>query len=433
MMNQVGEESLALYGGARSVDLPLVHYQSMNGDEAEAAAAVVRSGVLSAFLGASGEHFLGGPIVRQFEAAWRQRYGVRHAISVNSCTSGLMVAMGAVGITAGDEVIVPPFTMSATVIAPLIYGGIPVFADLDPETCCIDPQSVRKRMTPRTKAIVAVNLWGHPAALTELKRLADECGIWLIEDNAQSPLAEENGRLCGTIGHIGVFSLNYHKHIHTGEGGVCVTEDDSLAERMQLIRNHGENAVEARGIEDITNIVGFNFRLTEIQAAIGLEQLKNIDKHVDVRVRIGSELTEAVGELEGIRAPVVRPGCKHVYYMWMMRYEQEAVGVSRDLFQKALAVEGVPTNGGYLRPLHLLPLFQKRIAFGAYPFKLSQVQYPKGLCPVSERMYERELILFHASAYDLDSDGVHQVARAIRKVHANRHLLATTEPVGTAS
>lgn len=425
-MSEVAEEQLTIHGGVPVVAGPLPRYVAMGTAEVGAAVAVVQSDVLSAFLGAPGGYFLGGPVVKEFEAAWRQRFNVRHAVSVNSATSGLFAAMGAIGIAPGDEVIVPPFTMSATVVAPLIYGGIPVFADLDPETFCIDPDSVRRKITSRTKAIIAVNLFGHPAALTELKALADEHGLYLIEDNAQAPLAEENGRLCGTIGHIGIFSLNYHKHIHCGEGGVCVTADSQLAERLQLIRNHGENAVEAHGIEDITDLVGFNYRLTEVHAAIALEQLRHADEHVEVRVRIGTELTAAVGELEGIRTPVVRPCCRHVYYMWPMRFDENVVGVSRDVFRQALAAEGVPTCAGYLRPLYLLPLFQKRIAFGGYPFNLSDVQYPKGLCPVSERMYEKELVLFHASAFNLGSAAVKSVAKAIRKVHANRRKLMNT-------
>jgi len=210
---------------------------------------------------------------------------VKHTVSMNSATSGLFAAMGAVGIGPGDEVIVPPYTMSATAMAPLIYGGIPVFADIEEKTFGLDPAAVRKAVTPRTKAIIAVNLFGHPARLDELLEIAKERHLFLVEDNAQGPLAEDQGRYAGTLGHIGVFSLNYHKHIHTGEGGMCVTQDDDLALRLQLIRNHGENAVGPLETSDLTNLIGFNFRMTEIQAAIGIEQLKSIDEHVGRRER----------------------------------------------------------------------------------------------------------------------------------------------------
>ena len=155
------------------------------------------------------------------------------------------------------------------------YGGIPFSADVEKDYFCLDYQAVINKITNRTKAIIAVNLMGHPAELIKLRKLADSKGIYLIEDNAQAPHAHENGLLTGTIGHIGVASLNYHKHIHTGEGGVCTTNDDNLAERLKLIRNHGENVINDLDIKNLTNLIGFNFRLTEIGAAMGISQIKN--------------------------------------------------------------------------------------------------------------------------------------------------------------
>ncbi|MDC0979371.1 DegT/DnrJ/EryC1/StrS family aminotransferase [Gammaproteobacteria bacterium] len=137
----------------------------------------------------------------------------------------------------------------------------------------VDFEHVKSQITSRTRAIIAIILFGHPAGLADLKALADQHGLYLIEDNAQAPLGSENGKLCGTIGHIGVFILNYHKHIHTGEGGTCVTNDDDLALRLQLVRNQGENLVTAEGINDISNLIGMNLRITEMSAAIGLVQI----------------------------------------------------------------------------------------------------------------------------------------------------------------
>ena len=250
--------------------------------------------------------------------------------------------MGAIGIQPGDEVIVPPYTMSATALAPLIYGGIPVFADVEPETFCLDVNAVQAAVTPRTRAIIAVNLFGHPAQLAQLRDIANRNGLYLIEDNAQAPLAMENGRLAGTIGHIGVFSLNYHKHIHAGEGGVCVTNDGGLARKLQLIRNHGENVVEPLGMEDISNMIGFNYRMTELSAAIGLEQLNKIDRHVETRERLAQQLVEGLQGLEGLTVPLTRPGCRHVYYVLGFRYDAEMVGVSREQFSRALSRRRFP-------------------------------------------------------------------------------------------
>ena len=413
---------LAILGGTAALQSPLRPYRSIGEAEVAAVKRVAQSGLLSGFYGSLGPQFLGGPVVQEFEQAWRQQFGVKHAVSVNSATSGLYAAMGAIGVSPGDEVIVPPYTMSATVVAPLLYGGIPVFADIDPQTFTLDPVAVEAAITPRTRAILVVNLFGQPARLRELRDLADRRGIMLVEDNAQGPLATESGRFAGTVGHIGVFSLNYHKHIHTGEGGVCVTDDDTLGRRLQLIRNHAESVVEADGTKDLTNMVGFNFRLSELSAAIGIEQLRNAEMHVFRREKLGRLLSEGIAGLEGLQPPHAREDCRHVYYVWALKVDAERLGATRAQFSAALAAEGFPHFSGYVAPLYRLPLFRQRIAIGrdGFPFNLSKVRYEDGLCPVTEKMHERELIGFEPCAYDLDDADIDALIGAIRKVHAAR-------------
>lgn len=423
---------LALLGGTPVISGDLPSYPSMGEAEENAVLDVVRSGCLSGFFGSPGPEFLGGPQVREFEAAWCKNFGVKHTVSVNSATSGLMAAMGAIGISPGDEVIVPPWTMSATAVAPLIYGGIPVFADIEDQTFCIDPDAVRAAITPKTRAIIAVNLFGHPAPLAELRAIADERGLYLIEDDAQAPLADDNRRGTGTVGHIGVASLNFHKHIHTGEGGMCVTDDDDLACRLRLIRNHGENATEELAGGDIANIVGFNLRMTELSAAIGLVQLANIEQHVSRREKLAQHLSDGTRDLAGWTVPVVREGCRHNYYVWNARYDADAVGVSRELFSKALAAEGFPHAVGYVAPLYRLPLFQQRKAIGrdGFPFSLGERSYEDGLCPVTERLHEREAVMFEPCAYDVDDELADCLVEAVRKVFDNRvELNARTEEI----
>ena len=421
----MGDE-LAILGGTPVLNGPLPSYNSIGAEEVRAVTRVMESGCLSGFYGSWSDEFFGGPMVRAFEAAWSERFQVKHSVSVNSATSGLFAAMGAIGIAAGDEVIVPPFTMSATVVAPLIYGGIPVFVDIEPDTFCLDLEAVSQAITSRTKAIIAVNLFGHPARLSDLRALADRHGIWLVEDNAQGPLSTEFGRHAGTIGHIGVFSLNYHKHIHTGEGGVCVTNDDDLARRLQLIRNHGESVVGSMGIEDISNIIGFNYRMTELSAAVGVEQLKKIDEHVERRQRLAEALTDGICDLAGLTPPNVRPDCRHVYYVWALRYDEHVVGVSRETFSSALAAEGFPHAVGYTPPLYMLPIFQRRIALGndGYPFNSTSREYFEGMCPVTENMFNKELIIFEPCAYDINHDEIERLIAAIRKVYLLRGKLA---------
>ncbi|WP_204106209.1 MULTISPECIES: DegT/DnrJ/EryC1/StrS family aminotransferase [Spirulina sp. CCY15215] len=418
-------EKLALLGGKPVLPQPLPPYRSLGDAEVKAVAEVMRSGCLSGFYGSWGAEFFGGPCVQTLEQSWQERFQVPHAISVNSATSGLYAAMGAIGLSPGEEVILPPYTMSATAMAPLLYGGIPVFADIDRETFCLDPEAVCQAITPKTRAILAVNLFGHPAPLTQLKAIAEKNNLYLIEDNAQSPLAEENQCYAGTIGDISIFSLNYHKHIHTGEGGICVTRDDRLAQRLQLIRNHGENAVEALKLDDLTNLIGFNYRMTEMSAAVGIEQIKQIDAHVKRRERLGQNLSAGIADLDGLTPPLVRPNCRHVYYVWAMRFDEKIVEISRQKFSQALSAEGFPHFIGYVRPLYFLPIFQKRIAIGdrGFPFTLSDRHYHRGLCPVTEKMYEQELLGFEPCAYAIDDETCDRLIEALRKVYHQRHLL----------
>jgi perosamine synthetase len=395
---------LALHGGQPAIHCPLPADSTIGDAEFDAVRRVFQNGSLSGFYGSWGKEFLGGVEVKQFERAWAERFCIPHVVSVNSATSGLYAAMGALGISPGDEVIVPPLTMSASVMAPLIYGGIPVFVDIEPETFCLDVAKVAAAITPRTRAIIAVNLFGHPARLHELASLARTSGIALVEDNAQGPLASESGSYAGTVGDIGVFSLNYHKHIHTGEGGMCVTRDPGLALRLQAIRNHAENIVAPAEIGDPVNMIGFNYRMTEMSAAVGIAQLDRIETEVSRRQRLAEGLSAGLAGLEGVTPPMVRTACRHVYYVW---------------------AEGFPHFVGYVKPLYMLPVFQKRVAIGrnGWPFTLSDRQYFKGLCPVAERMYESELLCFETCAFRIDDQLLADLIAAFRKVHANRHLL----------
>ncbi len=416
----------ALLGGTPLIGSEFAPYRSMGTAEGEAVARVIQSDCLSGFFGSWEDGFLGGPEVQAFEAEWAARFEAAHAVTVNSATSGLMAAMGAAGVSPGDEVIVPATTMSATAMAPLVYGGIPVFADIDEDTFCIDVSSVRANLTDRTRAVIAVNLFGQAAPLAELRALCDERGILLVEDNAQGPLATENGDYCGTVGHIGVFSLNYHKHIHTGEGGVCTTDDADLAQKLQMIRNHAEAVVGAAKVDDLTNMFGFNFRMTELSAAVGRVQLSNIDAHVARREAFANELSDAARGLDGLTVPHVRPECRHVYYVWASRFDAETAGMSRATFIAALQAEGVPCFPAYVAPLYQLPIFRKRTAMGrdGFPFNLTARSYEAGLCPVAERLHREEIVGIEPCAYDFGPDAARKIADAIAAVLNARAALA---------
>ena len=302
-----------------------------------------------------------------------------------------------------------------------------MFADIEAQTFCLDPAKVAALVSPRTKAIIAVNLFGHPAPLAELRALADKHGISLVEDNAQGILARESGRYAGTIGHIGVFSLNVHKHIQAGEGGICTTDDPALALRLQAIRNHGENVVNAAGITDLTNMVGFNFRMTELSAAVGLAQLEKVEDLVAGRQALARDLSAGLTGLPGVTPPEVRAGCEHVYYVLALRIDEGALGLSRDLFVKAVEAEGIPLYAGYINPLYRLPMFQQRIAIGGggFPFSLDPGRtYADGLCPVTERMHDEQFVGYEICAYDPTPEQVAQMVAGVRKVVENRRELS---------
>lgn len=413
------KEKLALFGGPQAVTQPIPGYNSLGSEEVEAARRVVSSGNLSMFFGSWGDNFLGGPEVRSFEAEWCQYFQVSHSVSVNSATSGLIAAVGACGVGPGDEVIVSPFTMCASASCVRVFGGTPVFADICEQTFNLDVTSIEKCISPRTKAIIVVDLAGQPADYTEIMALARRHGLKVIEDCAQGPGALYEGRFAGTLADIGIFSLNCHKTIQTGEGGMCCTNDADLAARLQLIRNHGEAVVEEMRLQPAPEtILGFNFRLGEIEAAIGREQLRKLDRLTVPRQEIARIFDERLGKLPGLKVPVVRPGRTHVYYTYMMRIIASEAGISRRQLIKALEAEGAPAYEGYCRPLYLAPLYQ-----ADWPGKEGR-RYEAGISPVTERLFEVE-VFYHAHLYEaLREPWVEQICQAYEKVWANREELA---------
>lgn len=421
-------DRLALLGGSRSVTAAVPAYNSIGPEEIEAARAVIASGGLSLFFGSRGPHFLGGPQVRALEAEWSKAFDVPFSVSVNSATSGLIAAVGACRVGPGDEVIVSPFTMSSSASCVRVWGGTPVFADIDPETYNLDPRSIARCLTARTKAIIAVDLAGQPADFAAILALAQPRGIRVIEDAAQAPGARYRGRWAGTLADIGVFSLNCHKTIQTGEGGVCCTRDADLAARLQLIRNHGEAVVEEMGLADgAEQLVGFNFRLCEVEAAIGREQLKKLDALTGSRQEIAAVYTARLGRLPGLKVPAVRSDRTHVYYTYMMRLDAAVAGVTRRQLVRALAAEGVPCFEGYCRPLYLQPLYR-----GDWPGKNGR-SYGRGLCPVAERLYESE-IFYHTCLYAaLREPWVEQICRAFEKIWEQRAELAKVPDDGACA
>ena len=430
---------LAIHGGKPVRTKLFPGYNVIGKEEKQAVRKVLDTGVLSRYLGCWDQFFYGGPQVQSFEKEWAKYFNVKHAIAVNSCTSGLYCAVGACGIGPGDEVIVSPYTMSATATSILIFNGVPVFADIEEDFFCLDPNAVKNKITSRTKAIMVVDIFGQPYDADKINKIAKDKNLFVIEDCAQAPYAKYKGKWTGTLGDIGVYSLNYHKHIHTGEGGVVVTNNDELADRIRLIRNHAEAVVEDKGVKDITNMIGFNFRMTEIEASIGRCQLRKLKGLVERRIDNADYIADKLKKLPGIKPGLVRKGCSHVYSAQCFKYDEGIVGVPRNDFIKAVKAELAPTKGreiegvrisvGYTKPLYLQPVYQRMIGYGkdGCPFKCPMykgaAKYDKGLCPVMERMYEKELFMHDLAHAFMKRQDLDDIVNAFEKVYALRNTI----------
>ena len=425
----MSNDTLALFGGTPAIAAPLEPFHSIGEDEVNAASAVIRSGVLSAYIGAPGEGFMGGPHVKAFEAKAAKYFGVRNVVAVNSWTSGLIAAVGAIGIEPGDEIITTPWTMAATATAILHFNGIPVFADIDPVTFNIDPASVEKLISPRTRAIMAVDIFGQSADMRALRAIADKHGIKLLSDTAQAPGALQDNKYAGTLADIGGYSLNYHKHIHSGEGGIIVTEDDRLADRMRLIRNHAEAVIRSSDPAELNNMLGYNFRMGEIEAAIASVQLDKLAARVASRQKAAEAFTRGIADLPGLTPPVTAPGNTNVYYVYGMKLDVDALGVSRERLVEALRAEGVPWLMAGYQNVHLYPLFQHKIAYGSKGFPWNQhfvsrdIDYSRGICPVAEDLHARTFLGLNLCMGEYGDADIANLVAAFHKVWGNLDAL----------
>lgn len=334
---------------------------SVGEEEIRAVAEVLRSG-----------RYVQGPKVREFEEKFADYIGTKYAIATNSGTAALHISLAAAGIGTGDEVIVPALTFFSTATSVIHNNAIPIFADIDPETYCLDPDDMEKRITDRTKAVIPVHLYGHPAEMDSIMEIAQAHDLLVIEDAAQAHGAEYKGKKVGSIGHIGCWSFYATKNMTTGEGGMITTNDSGIAEKARLIRNHGMIS------RDDHAILGYNYRMNEISAAIGLVQLSKLDKLNEIRTRNSKYLLKRLEGVKWLNLPKIKPYVKHAFFWCPVQVNEEKLGMKTKDLRAKLMEKGVEVRHRYVAPLYRQPML------------INQSAYPQN-CPFNCPLYGRNI------------------------------------------
>jgi len=324
---------------------------------------------------------LAGNVVKEFEKEFASYIGVKHAIGVNSGTAALHIAISALDIGPGDEVIVPPFTFIATASSILHNNAIPIFADIDEKTYTLDPKSVKENITDRTKAIIPVHLAGITANMDPLTKIAKENNLSIIEDACQAHGAKYKGKKVGSLGELGTFSFYPSKNMTTGEGGMITTNNDKLAEKCRLIRHHGESSWY------VYDRLGWNYRMPEIEGAIGRVQLTKLDNYIKIRNDNAKYLTSKVKDIKGIDSPFIPEYCEPAFNYWIGRIHPKILGINKqELLQKFPKSKIL-----YNKPLYKTKIFQEKIAYPkgcpwSCPFYGKKIDYTKLNLPVVEKI-----------------------------------------------
>jgi UDP-4-amino-4,6-dideoxy-N-acetyl-beta-L-altrosamine transaminase len=326
-----------------------------------------------------------GPKVREFEQAFARFTGASEAVAVNSGTAALHTAMHVLGIGPGDEVIVPALTFIASANCVVYQGATPIFADVEPDTLLIDPADVAAKVTPRTRAIVAVDYAGQPCDYDALRATAQRYGLELVADACHALGASYKDRPAGTLADINIFSLHPVKAMTTAEGGMVTTDGFEIAHRMRCFRNHGvasnhfQREQQGSWLYDMEDL-GYNYRLSDLQCALGLSQLKRLAGWIERRRAIADRYNNAFASLPGVKPLALHSGRQHAYHLYVIRLNEACLRVDRSRIFAALRAEGIGVNVHYL-PVHLHTFYRER--FGSRP----------GLCPRAEAAYEQILSL----------------------------------------
>lgn len=408
--------TLALHGGqpVRTTPFPDVSDgtgRTFGAEELRAVSDVINSGVLWRVTGTQ---------VAQLESEFASYLGAGHAVASSSGTAALHLAVAAVDPEPGDEIIVPPITDFGTVIAVLACNAVPVFADVDPVTGCLTAETVAAALSPRTRAVIVVHLFGGPAPVDAIAAVCRPRGIAVIEDCAQAYLTVPPGgsTFAGTRGDLGCFSLQQSKHISAGDGGLTVTGDAALARRMRLFADKGW----PRESGERTHLFyGVNYRMPELTGAVARAQLRKLEAVVRARRAVARRLIEGLADLPGLR--LATDVTAHSYWLFPMLIDPEVVGTGNGEYGRALAAEGLPVSAGYLdRPVYLVPALTERRTFGRSAFPLTapparkEFRYARGDCPNAEAMIDTTLLVAQCNE-NYTGEDVRDLITGIRKVH----------------
>jgi len=327
-----------------------------------------------------------GKYVEKFEEGFSKYIGCEYGITTTSGTTALHLAMASLGLKKGDEVIVPSFTIVSTIFAILYTGATPVLVDSDPETWNIDINQIEEKITENTKAIMPVHIYGHPCDMDPIMDLAEDYDLFVVEDAAEVHGAEYKGKKAGGIGDIGCFSFYANKIITTGEGGMIVTNNEEIAEKASSLKDLAFSKERRFQHDD----VGFTYRMTNIQAAIGVAQLENIEEYVEMRRRNAILYNKYLKDIEGIRLPVEKPWAKNVYWMYSILIEDD-FGISRDELMEKLREKGIETRTFFI-PMHEQPALLQRGLFKGEKYPVAEEISRRGIyLPSSSGISENEI------------------------------------------
>ena len=380
------KSKLAIEGGEPLCKerVTMEHDGVMGEEEVAIATEVIRSGKLWLY---------NGKYTGPFEKEFADYVGVKHAVSYVNATSGIEASLAAARIKPGDEVITTPFTFIATQTAIVRQNGVPIFADIDPHTYTLDAASVEKHVTERTKAIMCVSIFGHPVDYDGLRKVADKYNLILIDDAAQATGSDYKGKKVGSQADMSIFSFTAPKSMTSaGEGGMITTNNDEFAHRLVLIRAFGYDRPKALAAGRLWHeILGWNGRMIEVQAAVGSVQLRRLDGFNQRRIENAAYLTKRLSKIDGIVPPYVSDQVKHNFWVYTIRVQEEKLGISRDRFRKALSAEGVPTASWYTVPNYKQPFIADQIGHGdshcpfQCPLYKGKVDYKNVFLPVTEQ------------------------------------------------